>query len=70
MMKNKDYHLKISDGNLDLLKQIAVKDNIRLSQVFDRAIELFLKLKRITPWDSIPKKKQEALKNKAKSLVK
>lgn len=46
-MKNKDYHIRISDEKLNLMKQIAIKDKIRLSQVFDRAIELFLKLKRI-----------------------
>ena len=46
-MKNKDYHIKITDDNLKFMKRIAIKDNLRLSQVFDRAIELFLKLKRI-----------------------
>ena len=47
MVKNKNYHIKISDEDLDLMKQIAIKDKIRLSQVFDRAIELFLKIKRV-----------------------
>ena len=46
-MKNKDIHIKISDENLKLLRLVAIKDRIRLSQVLDRAIELFLKLKRI-----------------------
>ena len=46
-MKNKDIHIKISDENLKLLRLVAIKDRIILSQVLDRAIELFLKLKRI-----------------------
>ena len=47
MLKNKDYHITITDENLQLMKKVAENDDIRLSQVFDRAIELFLKIKRM-----------------------
>jgi len=46
-MKTKDYHIKISDENLILLKKLAIKDRIRLSQVFERAIEFYLRARRM-----------------------
>ena len=46
-MKNKDYHIKISEEKLNLMQGLAVKDKIRLSQVFERAIEFYLRARRI-----------------------
>jgi len=45
-MKNKDYHIKINDKKLNLMKKLATKDKIRLSQIFERAIEFYLKARR------------------------
>ncbi len=44
-MKNKDYHLKISDEKLKIIELIAKQDRIRKSQVFERAIDNYLKIK-------------------------
>ncbi len=45
MLKNKDYHIKISNEQLKIMKRIAIQDRLRLSQIFERAIVNYLQIK-------------------------
>lgn len=48
MLKIKDLHIRVTDEQLRLVKIIAQKDKIKISQVLERAIENYFTLKRIS----------------------
>lgn len=61
--------VKISSSDYFNLKEYAICRGLKLSWLLSKAVREFLS-KRETSWDSLPKAKQNKLKNKVKALVK
>ena len=62
--------VRITDEDYEILKLIKNKGNWTFQYTLSKAINFFAKVKRLTPWDKLPKSQQDSLKQKAKDLVK
>ena len=61
--------VRITDEDYEILALIKNKEKWTFQYTLSRAINFFAKMKRLTPWDKLPKPQQKLLKEKAKSLV-
>lgn len=61
--------VRITDEDYETLKLIKNKENWTFQYTLSKAINFFAKVKRLTPWDNLPKSKQESLIKKAQDLV-
>ena len=46
-MKTKDFHIRITDDGLKKIEELAKKDKIRKTQIVERALENYLKARKI-----------------------
>lgn len=69
-MKNKTVMMRIPIETHAELKKIKEVTEHSLIWIIKRAVNNYLKAKKLTPWDKLSKVKQNKLKNKVKALVK
>ena len=62
--------VRIKDEDYEVLKMIKTKEERTFVIVLSKAINYYAKVKRLTPWDKLPKKRQESMIKKAQDLVK
>jgi hypothetical protein len=55
-MKIRDIHIKITDEKYKLIKDLAVKEYRKVTQVIEKAIDNYLRAKKILPLVCLTKK--------------
>ncbi len=64
-----DKPIRISVEDYRLIELIQNKEEWTLKKTLSKAIQFYAKVKRLTPWDKLPKNIQKELIKKAKDLV-
>lgn len=62
--------VRITDEDYEVLKLIKIKTGWLFQDVLSKAINFYAKTKRILPWDTLPTKTKQALKQGAKDIIK